>query len=373
MAWGPHRSGALVATACLLLAAGAAACSSGSKVSADARRPPPSTTTSATVAPPASTSEPAAGAPVTTAEAPTTTAAPPVAAAVGSAGGAATPRPVDLTAVGAKVVLTPSGVLVPVLAKVAGGALVQTPCAKTAVVARGVPLDGTVVLDPGHGGAGEPGAEGPTHLLEKDVNWAVTGYARDALEAAGVHVVLTRSGDYLTTLDTRAKVNAAVEPRAFVSIHHNAEPDGPRGGPGTETYYQTVGDSAGESKRLAGLVYEEVVKALSRYPGVAWVADTDAGAKYRKGSGGDDYYAVIRKTHGTPAALAELGFISNPPEEALYRQPAVQKVEGEAVARGILRFLTTADPGSGFVEPYPRTEPAGGGGTGEGCTDPPLG
>jgi hypothetical protein len=34
--------------------------------------------------------------------------------------------------------------------------------------------------------------------------------------------------------------------------------------------------------------------------------------------------------------------------------------------------LTTADPGSGFVEPYERTQPAGGGGGLSGCTDPPL-
>ena len=28
--------------------------------------------------------------------------------------------------------------------------------------------------------------------------------------------------------------------------------------------------------------------------------------------------------------------------------------------------------GSGFVEPYPRTEPAGPGGGAQGCVDPPL-
>jgi hypothetical protein len=51
----------------------------------------------------------------------------------------------------------------------------------------------------------------------------------------------------------------------------------------------------------------------------------------------------------------------------------VQAVEGQAVARGIVRYLTTKDPGSGFVTPYDRTEPAGPGGGSSGCTDPPLG
>jgi hypothetical protein len=55
----------------------------------------------------------------------------------------------------------------------------------------------------------------------------------------------------------------------------------------------------------------------------------------------------------------------------LLATPAVQKVEGEAVARGILRFLGTKDPGSGYVTPIPRNTPTSGGGA-EGCVDPPL-
>ena len=47
--------------------------------------------------------------------------------------------------------------------------------------------------------------------------------------------------------------------------------------------------------------------------------------------------------------------------------------QGDAVARGIIRYLTTKDPGSGFVEPYPRVDPPGGpGGPGRPCRDPQL-
>jgi N-acetylmuramoyl-L-alanine amidase len=250
--------------------------------------------------------------------------------------------------------------------------LVSTPCGKTASLKRGTPAHGVVVLDAGHGGV-EPGAVGPAGLTEKALNLNVAAYAAKVLAAAGYEVVQTRLGDYRVTLEARAKIVSALKPRAFVSIHHNAEPDGPRPeGPGAETYYQTVGSSAAESKRLAGIVYEEVVRALSQYQGIAWVADRDAGAKYRKSASGDDYYGILRRTQGTPATLAELGFISNPPEEALYAKPEVQQVEGEAVARGVIRFLTTRDPGGGFVEPYPRETPAGGGGGASNCVDPPL-
>ena len=282
------------------------------------------------------------------------------------------PAPTSLAGTSAKAVITPSGVIAPVLRAQEDGALVGTPCGNSAVVSTGVPLDGaTVVLDPGHGGS-EVGAVGPNGLTEKELNSAVTGFAQSSLRATGAQVFLTRTADYRITLEARASIVKALQPMAFVSIHHNAEADGQLPRPGTETFYQTVGSTSAESKRLAGLVYEEVVRALSQFQGIAWVGDTDAGAKYRKSSSGNDYYGIVRHTQGTPGVLAELAFLSNPPEADLLTRLDVQQAEGEAVAHGISRFLTTEDPGSGFTEPYPRQAPAGGGGGAAGCTDPPL-
>lgn len=302
--------------------------------------PPTLSTTTTTTAPP----------PVTT-----TTVAPP-------------PGPQPLAGLAARAVMSPSGVVVPVQGPDPDGLRVGTPCGRTVVLANGTPIGAaTVVLDAGHGGI-EPGATGPNGLTENVLNLAVVRHAQAALEQAGVSVAVTRNGNYRMTLEARAAIVKALQPKAFVSVHHNAEPDEPRSGPGSEMYYQV--DSP-ESKRLSGLLYEEVVKALSQYQ-VAWVADRDAGTKYRKNAKGGDYYGILRQTAGIPSSLAELGFISNPPEAELYARPEVQQVEGAAVARGIVRFLTTQDPGSGYVEPYPRETPAGPGGGSSGCVDPPL-
>jgi N-acetylmuramoyl-L-alanine amidase len=258
-----------------------------------------------------------------------------------------------------------------------GWARVITPCENSLWVKT---ADGTIeqtadiVIDPGHGG-GESGAVGPAGLKEKDLNMAVAQMAADALRAEGVRVVMARNEDYRQTLAARVAVATALEPKAFVSIHHNAAPDEAWPKPGTETYYQTgksvPSDKVAESKRLAGLIYEEVVKALSAYS-ASWVADRDAGTKYRLGESGDDYYGILRRSaaKGVVASLIELAFISNPSEEVLLQRDEVRRAEANAVARGILRFLRTNDPGSGFTTPYPRTEPAGGGGGTEGCVDP---
>jgi N-acetylmuramoyl-L-alanine amidase len=200
------------------------------------------------------------------------------------------------------------------------------------------------------------------------VNLEVAERAAVALRAQGIEAVLTRSADYRATLAFRVALAAALRPEVFVSVHHNAEPDGPRDGPGTEIFYQY---RSAASKRLAGLLYEEMVAALRAFP-ASWVADRDAGAKWRLNSAGGDYYGILRRAgdRSLTAALAELAFISNASEEALLRTQEVRGAEGDALARGIARFLRTQDPGSGFTEPYPRTQPAGPGGGRKGCVDP---
>ena len=280
----------------------------------------------------------------------------------------AAPPPSPLAASNAPVVVSPSGVVLPVIRREGDGVLVGTPCGNSTVLTAGKPVpSATVVLDPGHGGD-EPGAVGPNGLTEKALNFAVTGHARTALERAGIAVVVTRTADYRMTLGARSRIALALKPRAFVSVHHNAAPDGPLDRPGSETYYQV---RSADSKRLSGLLYEEIVNALRQYQ-VAWVGDTDAGAKYRTNSTGGDYYGILRQSAGVTASLVELAFLSNPPEAELLSRPDVQQVEGEAVARGLMRYLTTNDPGSGFTEPYPRTTPAGPGGGSAGCRDPAL-
>lgn len=268
-----------------------------------------------------------------------------------------------------RVVLTTTGVVAAVLGVEASGLRVRTPCGGEASIPGGTPISGaTVVLDPGHGGD-EPGAVGANGLTEKALNLAVAERTKAILETQGATVVLTRTGDYRVTLGARADIVKALGPPVFISIHHNGGGDGPSQKPGTETYFQVA---APESRRLSGLVYEELFALFSTYDGIAWMADTDAGAKYRTNSSGGDYYGMLRQTAGVTAVLSEALFIANPPEAELLARPEVQQAEAEALARAITRYLTTQDPGSGFTEPYPRTDPAGPGGSSSGCIDPPL-
>jgi N-acetylmuramoyl-L-alanine amidase len=266
---------------------------------------------------------------------------------------------------------TPTGVVVPVFGSSADGWLVGTPCGQTATVRTVRALTGTVVLDAGHGGK-ETGAIGPLGNKESDLNEAVAAHARTALEAAGIPVVLTRTGDYRIGIAPRAAIVSAVKPEAVVSIHHNASYSELRARPGTEIFHQAVGSSAAQSRRLAGLLYEEVAAALARLEVTEWAATPRAGVKPRRNAAGDDFYGILRRIQGTPTALVEVGFISHQAEERLYTRPPVQQSVGEAIARGVVRFLTTTDPGSGFVVPPRLADDNRPGGGTENCQDPTL-
>jgi N-acetylmuramoyl-L-alanine amidase len=297
----------------------------------------------------------------------TTTLAVPTTAVPTTTTTAPVPWPAIATSGEVRAVTTPTGVVLPVVRPEGDRYVVTTPCNNTAVVA-GTPLFGAhVVLDAGHGG-NEPGAVGPSGLTEKEVNLAIAQETKRLLEARGATVVLTRSADYRIALVTRAKIATRLAPTVFLSIHHNAEPDAPHDGPGGETYYQIASP---DSKRLAGLVYEELIGSFRRFD-IAWVGELDAGAKYRRRSDGGDYYGILSRTAGVPAVLSEAAFISSAPEERLLATPDFRLAEAEAFTKAIVRYVSTRDPGSGFVEPYPRTVPAGPGGGTTGCVDPPL-
>jgi N-acetylmuramoyl-L-alanine amidase len=209
--------------------------------------------------------------------------------------------------------------------------------------------EATIVIDPGHGGH-LPGAKGPTGLTEMAVNLDIASRVAEELSVA--RVFMTRAGGH-AGLAYRSSLANRLNADAFISLHNNALPDRVNSKtPGSETYYQQRSKG---SKRLAGLIYEEIAKAFARYK-ILWGRDPFAGAKYRVGDGGHDYYAVLRRTL-VPAVIVEGMFITNRPEEGLLRRADVKETYAEAVARAVRRYFETGDTGSGFQDPYAKPTP----------------
>lgn len=268
----------------------------------------------------------------------------------------------------ARALITPSGVVVPVLDFIDNEYVVRTPCGETSMITGGMPIaETTVVLDPGHGGE-EIGAVGPNGLTEKELNLELAERTKAELESRGISVVLARTADYRITIATRAEIGNRLDAEVMVSIHHNAPNFLESDKPGSEVFIQS---GSPESRRLGGLVYEETVAALDQFD-VAWTVSDNAGALEVLNRDGEDAYGMVRRPE-MPAVLAELGYLSNPPEAELFLTEEYQSVASMALADAIERFLTTDDPGSGFTNEPRFFTPGGGTGGSGGCVDPELG
>lgn len=271
-----------------------------------------------------------------------------------------------------------AGLTLPRIGGTADAPEVLTPCGRDVVLdgnhLRRIPpgsggalpkrgADVLVVIDPGHGGP-QLGAISPAGDREKDRNLQIAFQVRAALVPKVGRVVMTRARDFEASIEFRAALVDALRADAALSVHLNSSPDGPRPTPGSETFGETA-DGAG--RRFAGLVYESVRRFVQTLPG-PWVGDRDAGAKYRVGRDGHDYYGLLRRSH-RPFVIAESMYISSAHEAALVAQPDVRAGLGKALADAVVTFTTGTGAGSGWRTPYPRPpDPAGPGG--HTCTDP---
>ncbi len=251
---------------------------------------------------------------------------------------------------------------------------------------RGTP---TIVLDPGHGG-GETGAVGKNGAVEKELTLLLAQEIKRQLEAATpVRVLLTRGEDVAVALSERTAIANENQAELLVSIHLNSSLGGRPFG--AETYFLSLKASdrqaaaaaeaenrlgeAGldeaasdlelilwdlaqsrylaESQRLAGFIQGELNLALGL---------KDRGVKQAP-------FAVLLGAE-MPAVLVELGFLSNPDEEAKLQQAAHRSALASALVRAIVRFRGAGAPQAGEPEaeaagenqgaespPEPRVEP----------------
>ena len=267
------------------------------------------------------------------------------------------------------VVISDDGLVLPVREITDDGYVVTTTCWNEGVVTGGTYISHVeVVIDPGHGGS-ESGAVGRNGLTEKALNLAVSELLIEELRNRGFNAIMTRTTDVRIPIVVRAEIARALRPDVFLSLHHNGGATARSDLPGTEMYHQI---ESANSKRLAGILFEEVQRALAAYD-VAWRKTVFQGASsVLRVEVQDDLYGILQYTTGTTTVLTEAAYLSTPAEARLLADPDVQKVEAVAIADGIERYLTTTDPGSGFNPMFSTSRKLSSGGPG-GCQDPELG
>ncbi|KAF0819323.1 N-acetylmuramoyl-L-alanine amidase [Bacillus sp. ZZV12-4809] len=172
----------------------------------------------------------------------------------------------------------------------------------------------TIVLDPGHGGR-DNGTTGARGTREKDITIRTAQLLAEKLRAAGANVILTRSGDTYLPLPSRVGISHHHNADAFISIHYDSTPD--RTARGATTYYYHP-----FQKEMAANIHTNVTAMTSL---------RDRG--YRVGD-----YHVIRENKRN-AVLIELGYLSNPAEEALIASAQYQQSAAAGIYQGLARYF----------------------------------
>jgi N-acetylmuramoyl-L-alanine amidase len=215
----------------------------------------------------------------------------------------------------------------------------------TAPAKRGDTEKRLVVVDAGHGGI-DPGTHGRSGIQEKDLVLAVAKELRKALEATGRYrVQLTRDSDVFIPLRERVNIARAVRADLFVSLHADSNDHPDIRGASVYTLSEDASDReaatlaekenmsdviagvdlAGDNSPVASILIdlaqrdtmnrsvrfaERVLTALPRSTMVR------PSSPHRSAG-----FAVL-KAPDIPAALIELGYLSNSLDEAEMRRPA---------------------------------------------------
>ncbi len=226
--------------------------------------------------------------------------------------------------------------------------------------ARALPL---VVLDPGHGGR-DPGAIGTEGTEEKRIVLATALDLKRRLEEARTcRVLLTRSRDVFVPLAERVEIARRRDADLFVSLHADSAP-GARGA-SVYTLSETASDAMSEALArrenradlAGGLRLPSVSPEVQRILISLMRQETQAGSARLarlavRELGGEvpllpnthrEAGFVVLKAPEIPSALVELGFLSDPRDEAALRRPDHRARLAGALARAIGGWL--AAPG----------------------------
>jgi N-acetylmuramoyl-L-alanine amidase len=232
-----------------------------------------------------------------------------------------------------------------------------------------VPGIHTIVIDPGHGGK-EVGAVGPNGVYEKDITLALSRKLAASLASKiGARVVLTREDDSVVSLDQRTALANQYKADLFLSVHLNAAVV--RDAKGSETYFLSLEASdelarkAADTENAASaaahdassdlklilwdLAQQTYIGESSRFAQAIQEEMNSATGVSNRGVKQAPFKVLVGAT--MPAALVEVGFISNPDEETKLQSAEFQDLMIDALTRAVQRYKTDYETRIGVIRP----------------------
>lgn len=242
-----------------------------------------------------------------------------------------------------------------------------------AVLRRPPPPLPLVMLDPGHGGK-DPGAIGVTGTYEKHVAFAAAEELRRNLNRAGrCRVEMTRGRDVFIPLQDRVAIAQRRDARLFLSLHADALSDPGVRGASIYTLSDTASDAQtaalarreNSADRFGGPSFHGMPPAIASILGSLVRRETREGSvriarhllNAMRPAGGQPGIKLL--THPTrhagfmvlraadiPSALVEMGFMSNPQDEAALRHSEYRARVAAVLAQAVEGFLAGSGQGA---------------------------
>ena len=226
--------------------------------------------------------------------------------------------------------------------------------ARPARTARAARRERVIVIDPGHGGH-DPGASGQGSMTEEDANLAAALALRTILTARGYAVELTRDDDSYVGLAERIERARAASADLFLSLHADGLEDKDVRGASVYTLSEERAGNMARELRGEGdfAVYQVSLDEEERDVGdilfdLASTTTRNESARFASllVSELDGEVPMLRNSHrkkslrvllspDVPAVLLEMGFMSNPQDEANLSSARWRRRAMGAVADGI--------------------------------------
>jgi N-acetylmuramoyl-L-alanine amidase len=221
-----------------------------------------------------------------------------------------------------------------------------------------------VLLDPGHGGK-DPGAIGVSGTYEKHVALAAAQELRRQLLAGGQYrVELSRTNDVFIPLEDRVAIAQRRGAALFVSMHADALTDHSVRGASVYTLAEMASDAQtaalakreNSADRFAGPNFRNTSPEVARILASLVRQETRSGSARMQrdvvGSLGHDIPLlqnparhagfVVLKAADIPSVLVEMGFMSNPQDEAALRRPEHRVRVAAAMKRAVDAYFAHA-------------------------------
>jgi N-acetylmuramoyl-L-alanine amidase len=225
-----------------------------------------------------------------------------------------------------------------------------------------------IVIDPGHGGK-DPGAVGTGGLREKDITLKTARYLEKKIrtELPNVRVFMTRGDDRFVELSGRTEFANRLlkknENGIFLSIHVNSSLSSRISG--FETYFLSQNPTNEEARNTAALennvvILEDRSKRKKGHDDVDYIEAMMITTQIQKESSAlagsiQEGMSKKNRTFGArgvkkadffvlrgvlmPAALVEIGYISNKKESQYLKKESHREVVAEGISQGVVMFI----------------------------------